>query len=263
MQGQDFLVKCLNPDHDDSHPSMRIDKIDGRFHCFSCSYKGNIFTFFGEKPNLKEINRKKLKDKILDKRTEGRGLPQPKDALPFEGVWRNIKNETYRAFGAFTSTELPSGAGRLWFPILSLSQRTAGFIGRSQGAETPKYLIHPRGAKLPLFPTVKPILGSVMLVEGIFDAINLHDKGITNAMCCFGTGNVNEDKLSILSMRGVRNVDVFMDNDDAGVKASDKIKTMCENVGLSTRIIAYGDKDLDPGALSELQVQKLKQQLYG
>ena len=39
----DFVVKCLNPEHDDTNPSMRIDKITGVYNCFSCGFKGNIF----------------------------------------------------------------------------------------------------------------------------------------------------------------------------------------------------------------------------
>jgi hypothetical protein len=27
--GKDYLIKCLNPDHDDSNPSLRVDKING------------------------------------------------------------------------------------------------------------------------------------------------------------------------------------------------------------------------------------------
>ena len=34
-RGNDFLVRCLNPEHEDSNPSMRIDKFTGIFHCFS------------------------------------------------------------------------------------------------------------------------------------------------------------------------------------------------------------------------------------
>jgi DNA primase len=37
----DAIVKCLSPDHDDSNPSMRIDRITGVFNCFSCGCKGN------------------------------------------------------------------------------------------------------------------------------------------------------------------------------------------------------------------------------
>ena len=57
--------------------------------------------------------------------------------------------------------------------------------------EIPKYLISPPQAKLPLYPaSVKPIKGRVILVEGIFDMINLFDKGLPNAICCFGTKNM-------------------------------------------------------------------------
>ena len=38
LQGADIVVGCLNPEHDDSNPSMRIDKITGIFHCFSCGF---------------------------------------------------------------------------------------------------------------------------------------------------------------------------------------------------------------------------------
>ena len=30
--GQDYLVRCLNPEHEDKHPSMRIDTITGIFN---------------------------------------------------------------------------------------------------------------------------------------------------------------------------------------------------------------------------------------
>ena len=56
-KGKDFVVKCLNPEHDDNNPSMRIDQIDGRFNCFSCEFKGNLFSFFGEKVSGLQIKR--------------------------------------------------------------------------------------------------------------------------------------------------------------------------------------------------------------
>ena len=45
--GHDLLIRCLNPDHDDSNPSMRVHKDTGIYHCFSCGCKGNIFKYFG------------------------------------------------------------------------------------------------------------------------------------------------------------------------------------------------------------------------
>ena len=52
-KGKDFVIRCLNPEHEDRNPSMRIDQVTGIFNCFSCEYKGNIFTHFGEKADKK------------------------------------------------------------------------------------------------------------------------------------------------------------------------------------------------------------------
>lgn len=66
-KGGDFLVRCLNPEHNDRNPSMRVDQITGIFNCFSCAYKGNLFTHFGEKPNQLQLRREFLKKKIKEK----------------------------------------------------------------------------------------------------------------------------------------------------------------------------------------------------
>ena len=76
-KGKDFVVKCLNPEHDDSNPSMRIDQIDGRFNCFACGYKGNLFTFFGEAASGFQLKRETMKRKIQEKKAESVGLSFP------------------------------------------------------------------------------------------------------------------------------------------------------------------------------------------
>ena len=63
-KGADFVISCLNPEHPDRNPSMRVDQITGIFNCFSCEYKGNLFTHFGEKANQLQLRRQLLKKKI-------------------------------------------------------------------------------------------------------------------------------------------------------------------------------------------------------
>ena len=101
------------------------------------------------------------------------------------------------------------------------------------------------------------------MVEGIFDVLNLHDKGLTNAVCCFGVKNVTVEKLQVLSVQGIERIDIFLDNDEAGQTASEKIKELCEETNLATRNIAFGNKYLDAGALTQQQVDKLRDKLYG
>lgn len=258
-KGKDFVVSCLNPEHDDNNPSMRIDQITGIFHCFSCGFKGNVFMHFGEKASFLHLRRELVKKKIREKRAESVGLPFPRSALPYVGNWRNIKPETYRKFEAFQEHE--AFVGRIVFPIRDISGRIVAFNARHMTGGTPKYLISPPGARMPLFPAkIDPIRASVILVEGIYDMINLHDKGLTNAVCCFGTRNINEEKLSILRLQGIEEAIVFFDGDEAGQTAAAKVQEMCENVDLLTRNINV--VDIDPGALTENQVEKLKDKLY-
>lgn len=258
-KGNDFVVRCLNDEHEDKHPSMRIDKITGVFNCFSCQFKGNIFLLFGERPNYIQTKRELLKKKIRLKQAEGIGLKIPSSAVPYLGNYRGIKSSTYKRFGAFESPD-KEFIGRIVFPILNYSGNIVAFNGRHTTGGTPKYLITPHGVKLPLFPVVKAEKGSIILVEGIYDVINLYDKGLCNAVCCFGTNNINEDKLAILKMQGVENIDIFFDGDTAGQKAAEKVKNLCENIGLQSRNVYL--KDTDPGELSDEQVVKLAKKLY-
>ena len=83
-------MRCLNPEHDDSNPSMRIDQIDGRFNCFACEFKGNIFTYFGEAATGLQLRKELIKKKIQEKRAENVGLAFPKDYMPYIGNWRTV-----------------------------------------------------------------------------------------------------------------------------------------------------------------------------
>ena len=243
-KGADYLVSCLNPEHADRNPSMRIDNITGIYQCFSCEFKGNVFTHFGEKANQLQLRRELLKRKIKDKRSESIGLSFPKNVMPYVGNWREIKPETYKRFEAFQHADADY-VGRINFPIRDISGRIVAFNGRHTTGGTPKYMISPAGAKMPLFPIVEPIQGKVILVEGIYDMLNLQDKGLTNAVCTFG----------------VDSIDVFFDGDDAGQDAAIKVKEMCEQVGLAHRNICL--KNTDPGALKQQAVETLKRKLYG
>ena len=258
-KGGDFLISCLNPEHPDRNPSMRVDQLTGIYQCFSCEFKGNLFAHFGEKANQLQQRRELFKRKIREKRSESVGLSFPKSVIPYTGSWRDIKPETYKRFEAFQNADTDF-IGRINFPIRDISGRIVAFNGRHTTGGTPKYMISPAGAKMPLFPIVKPIQGTVILVEGIFDMLNLHDKGLTNAICTFGTKNINEDKLRMLSIQGVESVDIFFDGDTAGQDAAIKVQQLCELAELTHRNICL--KDTDPGALKEQAVQTLKRKLY-
>ena len=125
-------------------------------------------------------------------------------------------------------------------------------------------MFEPPGAVL-LYPSkVSPIKGRVILVEGIYDAINLCDKGLRNAVCCFVTRNINEEKLTLLKkMQGVTQVDIFFDPDDARTHAQNRVIELCEKVGLLYYGIKIRKELGDAGALTHENIKKLKERLYG
>ncbi len=263
VSGRDLLVKCLNPEHDDANPSMRIDNITGIFNCFSCGFKGNIFKMFGAPSNYLDIKRQRLTDSIEEKRSSSIGLSFPQGHTPYNGNWRNIKPETYKHFEAFLHHETQF-VGRVVFPIRDITGKVVAFNGRHMTlSEKLKYMIYPPQAKLPLYPaSVKPIKGRAILVEGIYDMINLFDKGLSNAVCCFGTNNIDEDKLSILKMQDIMGVDIIFDGDEAGQLAAENVKILAERAGLVTRNVNLG-QNIDPGSLVQQQVKNLGERLYG
>ena len=65
----DYLIKCLNPDHEDTNPSFRVDRISGIAHCFSCGFKTNIFKYFGIFTNPVPLRIVNLKKKLQQLRT--------------------------------------------------------------------------------------------------------------------------------------------------------------------------------------------------
>ena len=260
--GRDYLVKCINPEHDDKNPSMRIDNITGIFNCFSCGFKGNIFKTFGAPANFLDIKRQRLSDAIEEKRSSSVGLPFPKGHTPYIGNWRNIRPDTYKHFDAFLHHETQF-VGRIVFPIRDITGKIVAFNGRHMTlSEKLKYMIYPPQAKLPLYPSsVKPIKGKVILVEGIFDMINLFDKGLSNVICCFGTNNVDMDKLSILKMQDIMGIDIIFDGDDPGQRAAENVQILAERTGFVTRNINLG-QNIDPGSLAGDQITNLKNRLY-
>ena len=260
--GRDYLVKCINPEHDDKHPSMRIDNITGIFNCFSCGFKGNIFKMFGAPSNYLDIKRQRLTDSIEEKRSSSIGLAFPKGHTPYKGNWRNIKPETYKHFEAFLHHETQF-VGRVVFPVRDITGKIVAFNGRHMTlSEKLKYMIYPPQAKLPLYPaSVKPIKGRAILVEGIYDMINLFDKGLSNTVCCFGTNNIDEDKLSILKMQDIMGIDIIFDGDDPGQRAAENIQILAERTGFVTRNINLG-QNIDPGSLAGDQITKLRGRLY-
>lgn len=267
MQGQDLVIACLNPDHEDTNPSLRVDRVDGRFHCFSCGFKGNILKYFGVLSAPSSIRIAKLKEKISNLKEQITGLDMLDGAILVNREIRGISKQTLQKFGAFTTDKVTELEDRIIFPITDISNKIVVFVARhllSQG--NPRYVNYPRGVKIPLFPVIlERGTKSIVLVEGIFDMLNCYDKGLTNVVCTFGTNTLQSNtkgKLLPYKAQGINKVYILFDGDDAGREAAKTIEPLLKELELQTEIIQLED-DLDPGMLSQDYVSSIKEYING
>lgn len=262
LSGRDILIRCLNPEHDDKDPSLRIDKLTGIGHCFSCGFRVNIYKYFGLIADTQSILATKIKEKIVKIYSDTMGLEIPKGAQPYHREFRGISTKTLEYFGAFTHKDFED---RLMFPLKDTNNKIVCFVGRhfiSTG--TPRYLNYPHGVEVPLFPgKIHPRDGTVILVEGIFDALNLFDHGITNVVATMGTQGLgslkglNKDKVLLLKLQGVHKIIFLYDGDAPGQKAVEILKPQLEKVGFLVDNIELPD-DTDPGSLTSEDIERLK-----
>jgi len=272
VSGHDYLIKCLNPEHDDSNPSCRVHKNTGAVHCFSCGFKSkSIFEYFGILSNHTFIKVAKLKEKLAQLKTNTTGLEVPPVAIPFTRSYRGISASTLQKFEAFyipgEGKYLKGFEDRIIFPIKDINGKIVMFLGRhtlSQG--NPRYLNYPSGVSIPIFPaTVDKRHKSVVFVEGIMDMLTCYDRGIYNVVCIFGTNTLQKDtknKLLPYKMQGINKVYLMLDGDGPGIEAANKLKPLIEQEEFECEIIRLPD-NLDPNALSDEYLESIKEYVHG
>jgi DNA primase len=260
VSGRDYVTKCLNPEHDDKNPSFRIDKLTGVAHCFSCGFKVNIFRHFGILTTSNSIRVAKLKQKLKDLNVNLNGVEFPHDMIPYNKSFRGISAQTMREFNAFY-TNVGDLVDRVFFPISDIRNRIVVYVGRhTMSSGNPRYLNVPGGAIMPVFPEkLKTKTRSLVLVEGIFDLLNVYDKGLKNVVCTFGTANLLKDtaiKLLPFKTQGITKIYLMFDGDEAGRNAMDKLQPLIEEADFEVDRINLED-DTDPGDLDKESVQSI------
>jgi DNA primase len=142
--------------------------------------------------------------------------------------------------------------GRVMFPITDLRKRVVGFGGRILGEGTPKYLNSP---DTPLFKKGQTLyaldlareavarLKTVIVVEGYFDAVALHQAGLTHTVATLGTA-LTAEHIQVLR-RFASKVVLLFDPDQAGVRAALRGLDLFVNSGLGVKVVTLPDGD-DP-----------------
>lgn len=178
------------------------------------------------------------------------------------GVGISIKREDGSLFDRF--------AGRVMFPIFTVSGKVVGFGGRVLDAATkgvnvkyqnsPESIIyHKKNELYGLFQAKSAINKNdcVYLVEGYTDVISMHQSGIENVVASSGTALTHEQIRLI--RRFTNNIVVLYDGDAAGIKASQRGIDMLLKDGMNVKLLLLPDgKDPDDFA-REHNTQQLQE----
>ena len=157
------------------------------------------------------------------------------------GLIKHSKNSLYDCF-----------RDRIIFPIINYNQRVIGFGSRTLGTDSAKYinssdsLIYKKSNSLYGLNLALPSIrkeDSVILVEGNFDLISLHQYGIKNVVATLGTA-LTIGQIKLLK-RFTRNVTIAFDTDEAGIKATIKSLALFLENEISPRILTL-PRGVDP-----------------
>ena len=143
--------------------------------------------------------------------------------------------------------------GRVMFPIFDLRGSIIAFGGRvCEAGETPKYLNSP---ETPFFNKGRSLYGldqareaatrlhRLLVVEGYFDVITLHQAGVTHVVAPLGTA-LTKDHVETIR-RFATTIMLLFDGDAAGKGAALRTLDLFVNTGLTIQVIALPAGD-DP-----------------
>lgn len=174
--------------------------------------------------------------------------------LEWDGLFKSLTRQGFTQ-GELASAGLiiarDSGNGyydrfraRVMFTIMDLRKRIVGFGGRVLGEGTPKYLNSPdtaifkKGQTLFALDVAREAITrkkTVIMVEGYFDAIALHQAGLTHAVATLGTA-LTPDHVQMLR-RFASKVVLLFDPDPAGVRAALRGLDLFVNSGLGVKVV--------------------------
>jgi DNA primase len=234
---RDREVSFCCPLHDDNTPSASIHVDKKTFHCFSCNTGTTLYRFLkmfelhdilsGTRQYQIEINLgdkgsvikplpeslEDFEDSVLNTGTLARGLELFKQAGPLS---QNKTCSEYMKKRLGESYKLPVEA-RYHGGNNSIVFKTDFNVVERKLSPDQKIRYSSFGKELNLFCGYQRIGGPLIIVEGVFDYITLHNFGFQNAAAML-TSRVTKKQLINLNQLLFSEVVFCPDNDKAGVK---------------------------------------------
>jgi len=141
----------------------------------------------------------------------------------------------------------------LSFPIMDDNENTIGIYGRASTSSAAVKHLYLKGKHLGVFNRkVSKIYDSIILTESIIDALSLIEAGFDNTQALYGTNGLTDFHLKRLKEDRVKEIIIALDNDDAGQKASEKLKERLVAEDFDVKIIYPDNKDWNEDLTSAL-----------
>jgi hypothetical protein len=247
--------------HEDRNPSFYINADSGAFICFSCQWKGNVYTLVNYVHGDVDAN---------TWLNEGGGL-----SLRMERITKvvpNIQEQTHiteSMLSAFTAPpeealksrglikEAAESFDLLWdarnknwiIPIRDVvTNKLLGW--QEKGYDRRYFRNYPTGVQKSqaLFGYGQYISGDMIVVESPLDVVRLFSLGFTGGVATYGA-LVSSAQFNLI--RGGERVVIAMDNDEAGHKSSMSLYTLCREMDKEAWFFNYNRLDVkDIGGMS-------------
>lgn len=217
---------CINPLHNDSSPSaFTIFKEAEVFsHCKSCGHTlagTKFYDFLEVGYDEKELFHQQIKNILkqskpkLEKQIAPVYLPiKDKD---FNKTYREISPETYKKVGAYSTFVGTFYQKRIIIPIYNYRNELRSFEAISTSSKIQPKILRPKGSDTTELFGFENLLGesdSVFICEGIYNSLSFMELGY-QSIFNFGVASI-KDKIKTLHLKGIKNVILASDNDEAG-----------------------------------------------
>ena len=259
---------------EDHHPSWWINSESGAHICFSCGYKGNIYTLVSD---IKGINYHDARDYVNDKedmpidslmkriqelpqyvQADPEQIPMSEarlavytDAPDIELKKRFLKRESVNTHGVRWDTKNES-----WILPIRDPDNASLWGWQEKGVRGRFFKNQPAGVKKSktVFGVhIMDLSNALMIVESPLDAVRLTGLG-HNAISTFGA-IIGEDQAKI--MRRVSKVIAAFDNDKAGHTANEQMRSFSRKYGMELSYFNYTGIDVkDVGDMAEEEIER-------
>lgn len=150
--------------------------------------------------------------------------------------------------------------GCITVPLHDSLVRITGFYGRKINDNGKLKHLYLKGPHRGIFNCkASKVYDEIILTESILDALSLISLGFPNVQSLYGTNGLTDEHLGLLKADRVKSVILALDSDEAGQRASEKLKDQLLSEGFSVKLITPpSGKDWNEALLSGASGEQIR-----